>query len=184
VVSISWFGVQQPFLLALVMLCSAHGGLHLAAWKFAFPTEVEKVLWKVTCIDIIAGSSSVIPFYLTGIAVAARKRSMRVILDTTLRFAGLYSMSVGFYSKSALFYSISIGVLSMFFVIGLINLPFFLLSRVYIVIESFTSIRNVPIGVYTAAVVMTELLGQRPSDTLHAKKGYFIYLRAGGWGIA
>jgi hypothetical protein len=33
-------------LFGLLALCTAYGGVHLSAWNFHFPTEVEHYLWK------------------------------------------------------------------------------------------------------------------------------------------
>jgi len=41
------------FLLIMVVLMLIYGGVHLAAWNFNFPSKVEEVLWKVSCLDLI-----------------------------------------------------------------------------------------------------------------------------------
>ena len=38
------------------------GGLHLIAWKFHFPTETEKILWRVVSLVLAGGS---IVFFLS-----------------------------------------------------------------------------------------------------------------------
>jgi hypothetical protein len=40
----------------LVLLCAAHGGVHLYTWNFDFPTPIEQKLWRIACISIVAGS--------------------------------------------------------------------------------------------------------------------------------
>ncbi|KAF8541102.1 hypothetical protein BDD12DRAFT_830621 [Trichophaea hybrida] len=40
----------------MMLLSVLYGGVHTLAWKIAFPTELEQVLWRVFCILTIAGS--------------------------------------------------------------------------------------------------------------------------------
>ncbi|CZR55444.1 uncharacterized protein PAC_05332 [Phialocephala subalpina] len=55
------------FLLIMVILMLIYGGVHLAAWSFKFPTKVEAVLWKVSCLDLIGmtGVVSLLWFAIT-----------------------------------------------------------------------------------------------------------------------
>jgi hypothetical protein len=46
--------VQTTFVVAARFLPIAYGGVHLSAWHFFFPTEIEGMLWKIACVSIMA----------------------------------------------------------------------------------------------------------------------------------
>lgn len=88
--------------LALVLLPAAYGGIHLAAWGFEFPSPVESLIWKISCVIIM----------------------------------------------SYFFINSTIGILVMFF--PFLTLILCAAARIFLVLESFLSLRHVPIGVYAA----------------------------------
>lgn len=117
---LSWHR-DSLLLLILITLPIAYGGIHLAAWHFKFTSSIESLLWKVACIDIMA----------TYLAIRA--------VETTRNFSKSSIWSVRGYSIAVFFALIMYGF----------NLLFFL-SRIYLLVESFISLRHVPIGVYAA----------------------------------
>jgi hypothetical protein len=48
------------YLFGVLVLCSTYGGVHLAAWNFQFPSEIENQLWKGTsyCLQEVASAYS------------------------------------------------------------------------------------------------------------------------------
>ena len=117
---------ERMFLLLLVTLPLVYGGIHLATWNFHFASKTEHLLWKIACFDIMG----TIPFgvlYFLG-------------LDLFFPFPNRYfnfkrlnkiyqPLLWAFYSPLATLYA---------------------LARLYIVVESFISLRHVPIGSYAA----------------------------------
>ncbi|KAK4242149.1 hypothetical protein C8A03DRAFT_29734 [Achaetomium macrosporum] len=123
---------ERRFLVVLaVALPAVYGGVHLSAWNFEFPTPVEHLLWKTTCFIIIG-------------AVPAMLDTLAILLFIGRWFSILVpSSAVG---KSR------IGLIEMggryYQAVGIIVLVAYGCARVYIVVESFLSLRRVPIGVY------------------------------------
>ena len=124
----------KEFLSILVVLSLVYGGIHLATWNFAFASKTEHLLWKIACIDIMA----TVPI---GIVCIEGLESLIESLKDFLRslFPRSWAWRVWYYLSerlpSAIFYTLSIP---------------YALSRIYIVVESFISLRRVPIGVYAA----------------------------------
>ena len=104
-----------------IPLTSAYGGIHLSAWNFNFPSRIESFLWRTACF-VLMGS----PFTLLAVPNGVR----------------IYWMSSQFVLR-ALIKGVGWGY------VGLLILCY-VASRLYLVVESFISLRHVPIGVYAA----------------------------------
>lgn len=119
-------------LVAALSVCCFYGATHTLAWNFLFPTPVERLLWRIASIDVIAGAATVLALF--SVVVYLHEHEKR-------------SLIISIVTKEA-------GVLPILFrvliFIGLINVPLFLFSRIFIVFESFFSLRRVPVGVYTS----------------------------------
>ena len=104
-----------------IPLTAAYGGIHLSAWNFEFPSRIESMIWRTACF-VLTGS----PFTL--LAAPSRAR--------------IYWMSSGPVREALIegVGNVSAGLL----------LLCYAASRLYLVIESFISLRQVPIGVYAA----------------------------------
>ena len=118
---------EEMFLLLLVTLPLVYGGIHLATWDFHFASKTEHLLWKIACFDIMG----TIPFavlYFLGFRRLFSLFNDRYLNDERLRKLYQYLLWA-FYSPLATLYA---------------------LARLYIVVESFISLRHVPIGSYAA----------------------------------
>lgn len=109
-------------LLALWLLPVAYGGIHLAAWGFEFPSPAESLLWKIACLIIMSAL-----FILAALS--------SIIL-------WIPNLNVPYRVKNIV-HRMSIAVF-------LIGFSIYALARIFIVVESFLSLRHVPIGVYAA----------------------------------
>ena len=125
-----------------IPLTAAYGGIHLSAWNFEFPSRVESVIWRTACFIIIGGGFAWLavpiwehlddyfgpyPFSYDdrGMLVGTREhRPTMIIMRALNKWVG-YGLA------------------------GLL-LPCYAASRIYLVVESFISLRHVPIGVYAA----------------------------------
>ena len=119
---------EKKFLLILVVLSLVYGCIHLATWNFAFASKTEHLLWKIACIDIMATVPTIVLcirglFYLR-YYLASLSRSFRRSKADLHRYLD-------------------------YIVFCALSVPY-ALSRIYIVVESFISLRHVPIGVYAA----------------------------------
>lgn len=115
------FDANKP-LLTFLVLPTVYGGVHLSGWNFNFPTWYEAAIWKAACISIAAALPALGACFL---CVA--------LMDG-------WSMRMG--SMMGLLYMV------LLFVVVPVMLVFLAAFRGYIVLESFISLRAVPIGVY------------------------------------
>ncbi|MCJ1265909.1 hypothetical protein MMC22_005791 [Lobaria immixta] len=117
-------------LIAALVLCCFFGGCHILAWNFEFPTSIERRLWRIACIDTIVGTISLLAMF--SIVIYLHEHNWKSLRNALL--AHELGMLPWIYRLVILF--------------GVLNIPFFLLSRVYIIVETFISLRRVPLGVY------------------------------------
>ena len=143
-------GVLFLYLLRFfIPLTAAYGGIHLTAWNFEFPSRIESITWRTACFIIMGSSFALLAvpswkalcYYMIPtvpgdsdqvVILRHLTRSPRILsIPRTLRFLRL--------SKRRLRY-------------GFILLSFlcYATARIYLVVESFISLRHVPIGVYVA----------------------------------
>ena len=121
----------KVLLTLLVALPLVYGGIHLATWNFHFASQTEHLLWNIACIDIMGTIPlSVIFFVCISRAETSAYRRWSSWEKKNPAMAVLLN-----YIARILFASMFI---------------FYALSRIYIVVESFISLRHVPIGVYAA----------------------------------
>ena len=120
----------KVLLILLVALPLIYGGIHLTTWNFHFASQTEHLLWKIACIDIMG----TIPLGVTFFACTSRISDI-VLSKQRSRGKRFAVRQASRYINWVLFTPMSI---------------FYALSRIYIVVESFISLRHVPIGVYAA----------------------------------
>lgn len=117
-------------LIAALTICIFYGAAHITAWSFVFPTDVERLLWRIACVDTIAGVISLLAIF--SIVVFLHEHGHKLLLKS--------------------FFTWEPGIMSLFYrlviLIGVLNFPLFVLSRIYIITESFISLRHVQLGVY------------------------------------
>ncbi|KAL8809114.1 MAG: hypothetical protein Q9200_003705 [Gallowayella weberi] len=122
-----------------------YGGLHLTLWDYKFPTHAEGLLWRLSATALLAESAG-IAIFVTGRAMYRKRKKARGDITTNSRPTGENSSSSSS-SHSADDLPSMILVLALAWALYVASLYFF--SRVFIIVESFISLRHVPIGVYT-----------------------------------
>jgi hypothetical protein len=132
---------------AMALIPTAYGCVHLGALSIIFPTPVERLLWKVSCYYLIAtaGASA-----LCSLIIHADRLIYMVcqphIKNTPISVCMSWSRTIrrriglGAEMEEDIFPYVILAS------IGLILFLYFS-ARLYIVIESFISLRHVPIGV-------------------------------------
>ena len=112
-----------------LLLTIAYGGLHMIAWNYSFPTEVERLFWRSSCILLM------LFFLLCQCVVVPTRWALNVMDDLDDDHHNSLPLRL-----------LLVGVSIVF------NLPlvFILIAcvfaRVFIVVESLISLRTVPIG--------------------------------------
>lgn len=110
-----------------IPLTAAYGGIHLTAWNFEFPSRIESIIWRIACFIIIGSSFALLaPPSWNNIPWPYVYGSGRAY-----KFATSSHEIVG----------------NVFFWLLLLC---YAAARLYLVVESFISLRHVPIGVYAA----------------------------------
>jgi hypothetical protein len=116
--------------LAVIVIPAAYGAIHLSAINSLFPTEIELTLWKSSCF-ILLGFAGLMIAGIVGIFLLERfVDAWRMLVPRRLENIAsvLFSASVGY---AIIFVSL-----------------LYIGARLFIVIESFISLRHVPVGVY------------------------------------
>ena len=127
-----------PILLCLPLI---YGGIHLTTWNFHFASQTEHLLWKIACIDIMGTIPGCMAFSLP---------VSLLMPDNFDEFRGediLEDLANTDHFKNKIVGAIVHLIVCILLVSIII---FYILSRIYIVVESFISLRHVPIGVYAA----------------------------------
>jgi hypothetical protein len=129
--------------LAIAISTALYGGLHGAAWHSFFPTEIEKWFWRVSSI-VIAGSGLVFAYGMTAYGFYYRLspdqyRSFVRALARPLNWVlQVSSVDLDGWRYTSRFRQALIICLCTLCVI----------ARLFLVVESFISLRKVPIEVY------------------------------------
>ncbi|PON30792.1 hypothetical protein TGAM01_v200212 [Trichoderma gamsii] len=129
------FQVTQwaPGLLVLALAMPlAYGGIHLSVWNFEFPSGTERLLWRIASIGIAA----------TSLVLFAVGLGMKILLELVKALVEIVSGR-----RQSRRQWREVGE-SIYPCMGALAVLFYALARVYIVVESFVSLRHVPIGVY------------------------------------
>ena len=127
-----------------IPLTAAYGGIHLSAWNFEFPSRAESVIWRTACFIIMGSSFALLSVPLCTTLQGKIDRYPYVFRPSKFQ---LFLRGEGTEGIWNLLSDIS-GI--MFIVLAVLLLLCYAASRIYLVVESFISLRHVPIGVYAA----------------------------------
>jgi hypothetical protein len=134
----------SDFLFACVAsMCAIYGGIHLLALNFSFPSSTEKLLWRISCIVTVCQSLLAPAFVIWSMwtfqhgFVKAQRHIFNYRKEPSESWAR-YGFRV-------------------FIILGVVTLPLSITARLFLVIESFISLRGVPAGVY-ATVPWTQYI--------------------------
>lgn len=130
--------------LALTLaLPAAYGGVHLAAWSWNFPTALESLLWKVSSL-IIAGTTTAIR-----ILFATRPVLSFIVRNTSSYIQRVRKRdAIGHERKKVTSLELPKPIVFIVVASSVLLVIACVVARLYIIVESFISLRLVPIGVY------------------------------------
>ncbi|KAI5819568.1 hypothetical protein BZA77DRAFT_376786 [Pyronema omphalodes] len=138
-------------IISLIIMCALYGGIHLSTWHFAFPSNTERFMWNISGI-ITVSASLVAPGWLWW--------ASRIIKHSFVGDHGNFSIQYNCRGNSfdrtmqqcLLQYkrpdSGSSTFLHITAYIAIVTSPVVLAARLFLVVESFISLRSVPAGVY------------------------------------
>lgn len=136
-------------LLTLLFLASLYGGIHLALWNYDFPTPVESLLWRISATTL--GSAPVLIILVALLFTASYRYED---FSSSRRGPGLTDWVKKIFPRfcsavSHMWKSWGEGVILYMFLQGFVLAAIvYIFARIFIVVESFISLRHVPIGVY------------------------------------
>ncbi len=110
-------------LVLFAALVTAYAGVHMSAWNYKFPSLLECWLWRSSCIAVLAAGWVWVIF------------EVALVVEDRFRFLPLFGRLCHFLRFGAL-------------TLLVVTLTAGVFGRVFIVVESFVSLRSVPIGVY------------------------------------
>ena len=121
----AWWRVKHHLAprLTMVLISIAYGGLHLSAWNFDFPTWGERLGWIISCLIVLFGPTAGL---LTAYLVTQFKAWLHLEHDE--KWHEVYKQSWRYAQWG--------------------HVAMVLLCRSFLIIESFVSLRRVPLGVY------------------------------------
>ena len=128
-------------LLALILIPTAYGGIHLSALREMFPTAIERALWEASCFTLIG---------FTGCVLLSWLSASGIITLSEFISEGYNSWSKGRWRSMSLAVWRNLEDLICFVLFGLVFAAILLCfaARIFVVVESFISLRHVPVGVY------------------------------------
>jgi hypothetical protein len=131
--------------MAMILIPAAYGGIHLEAIHSMFPSAIELTLWKASCFTLL-GFAALLVLGILGI----------------FGLAGIFSL-LGYWERNSnwkidswlskpwvddFMYLIYFAVFIVSCVVAFAAVLLYIAGRIFIVVESFISLRHVPTGVY------------------------------------
>lgn len=118
------YGYIAVFYILLILTSVVYGGIHLCGWNFIFPTEIEAYIWKISCVGSLATFFSLPSFVIFLSWYFYGDRSIIQIVRNRWEMMDIYQ---------------------------LVSMPIFIfgiISRVFLIVQSFLSLRGAVEGIY------------------------------------
>lgn len=161
----TWAGLAAALLYCvLFLLCILYGAVHLTLWNYEFATPMEMLLWRISGITILAVPSLLFATFIALVLAYAvrecwKQRSKKKRSDSHTRSStslgkkrlNTFLASVCDWSQmilGGLFFYICAFLVIILVIAIIAGALLFAFARVFIVVESFISLRHVPLGVY------------------------------------
>jgi hypothetical protein len=156
----TWHRSSLAFSFALLTLTAIYGGVHLAAWQFESASHAEQWLWRSSCIYIALYA---VPVILIGLLLkyevvyfdefhwqppSLSKRRMPRRRKWDDRCSCVFCRPKKY--AVLMFWHLDRSLTWLHVVLCTVGLAAYIFARIFLVVESFISLRHVPIGVYAA----------------------------------
>ena len=125
-IKVQFLGMKKPVFLnqsvvGIGLGGAIFGGVHIAAWNFRFPSEIEAILWRTSCTWLVAFPPFGIAIYCVAQHIAWKSRSTDRTLNGWLR------------------------------PLAYVTLPFYLSARLYLLVEVFRCLAYPPPSLFQAS---------------------------------
>jgi hypothetical protein len=135
--------------LAVVIIPAAYGGIHLGAIHNIFPSEIELTLWRSSCY-ILLGSAGLLVVSILGIFVLFVGS---LLYEEYMLTAWQIAINRWVEKEEKdiiwrIYFTCFVILFGAGCVLGVVITLLYIAARLFIVVESFISLRHVPIGVY------------------------------------
>ncbi|PMD43237.1 hypothetical protein L207DRAFT_563960 [Hyaloscypha variabilis F] len=136
-------------ILAVILIPTAYGGIHLAALHEMFPRPIEFILWKASCFTLIGFAGFVVSVQILSLlGMSALIRWFEPDRESTsIGVARARKIALRGCSLVIVKYTFWLSYLALMLIVCAATF-LYVGARVFIVVESFISLRHVPIGVY------------------------------------
>jgi hypothetical protein len=130
--------------LAVIVIPAAYGGVHLSAINSLFPTEIELTLWESSCFILLGFAGLMVAGFVGIFAYDKYMDAWRMLVKYQPFRSITLNLEVPDWLDpvASLLFWASIAIAIIFVA------PLYIGARLFIVIESFISLRHVPVGVY------------------------------------
>lgn len=141
-------------ILAMIVIPTGYGGIHLAGLQGMFPTGSEHLLWKCSCFILLSFAAFllVMLFSAFGVITIGVRKTSDILKTAKKNTAPPYDDRTGNTERRTNTVSGTIGFILAFETVSLAlvcaGTVVYIAARIFIVVESFISLRLVPIGVY------------------------------------
>lgn len=135
----------------LFLLGLLYGGVHIILWNHEFASRAEAWLWRISCVTLLGAPVGFIVFIVVLYISLAADDKVESLSESTKdkahagagnhrskllkTFWHWVDKGTGLFCLASLFAAVAI-------------LPLYIFARIFIVVESFLSLRHVPMGVY------------------------------------
>lgn len=154
-------GTGLTAICSFLLVSGVYAGIHLALWKHDFPSETERLLWRIAGCALagplaifLAGLLVVLPWdwlegrtdYRERALEQALKENNRRLPSSRERPSFIWSLV----APLAHFFWVALEDAVAFLILLIFagGFTLYVLARLYIVVESFVSLRRVPVSVY------------------------------------
>jgi hypothetical protein len=130
---------------ALITIPTAYGGIHLSTLHAMFPTRIESILWKASCFTLLSFAGFLfLSMIISWFPLTLWDWSQSSRFGEKPRWSLLAKCRL---AKTIIQWTGIAGILALLLIVFAATL-LYIGARVFIVVESFISLKHVPIGVY------------------------------------
>jgi hypothetical protein len=128
------FSLLSPLVIFIALLLKGmYGGVHIVAWRWSFPSYPEEIMWKSSCFLIMFKVPTILLFFLlVGLLEKMQEYMTAWTISNSTSWDGY-------------------GLLDIFYVtiVFILALAYYF-ARVFIIVESFISLRRASVGVFVS----------------------------------